>query len=170
MNDGEPRANDLAGLREQIDGIERRVLRRIDPGARAMVIAVAVFVLVVTALLPWIGGVSGWRVLFGQGVTIKIDVLPRAFGIGVFLFGVLGSALALGSRRWWVAWVCTLGSGVCTVLGVVSVWSQQTSPSHQPGPGPGLGLILAVLTMLVLVITWARIVWSRPGGLFTNTD
>ena len=171
--DGGPVSSDnsgkeLGGLQEQIDDVGRGLLRRIDPGTRAMAVAVAVFVLVITALLPWIGGVPGWQVLVGQADNVRIDVLPRVFSFGVYVFGVLGSAIALGTRRWWVAWLCTLGSGVFTVLGVVSIWSQQSSPSHQPGPGPGPGLILALLTMLVLVITWARIVWSRPGGLFNR--
>jgi hypothetical protein len=157
----------LAHLREQIDQVERGVLRRIDPGVKAMVIAVAVFVLVIAALLPWVHGVAGWQVLVaGPNTNAKADIVPRVFGIGVYAFGVLGSAIALGTRRWGVAWLCSLGCGAFTVLGLVSLWSQQTSASHQPGPGPGAGLILAVLCMLVLAVSWARTVWSRPGGVF----
>ena len=52
----------------------------------------------------------------------------------------LGSALSLGLRRWAVAWLATLGCGLFTVLGLVSIWSQQTTTSHQAGPGPGAGL------------------------------
>lgn len=161
---------DLTALRVEIDRVERGVLRRIDPGMRAMVIAVAVLVVIIAGLLPWVNGVSGWQVLFGasSGTDSKIDVVPRLFALGVFLFGLLGSVLALGTRRWGVAWLCALGSGAFTVLGVLSIWSQQTTASHQPGPGPGPGLILAVLAMLVLVITWARVVWSRPGGLYSH--
>lgn len=157
----------LANLREQIDQVERGVLRRIDPGAKAMIIAVAVFILVIAALLPWVHGVAGWQVLVsGPNTSSKADVIPRVFGIGVFVFGVLGSAIALGTRRWTVAWVCAFGCGAFTVLGVVSLWAQQSSASHQPGPGPGAGLILAELCMLVLAVNWARAVWSRPGGVF----
>jgi hypothetical protein len=157
----------LANLREQIDQVERGVLRRIDPGGKAMIIAVAVFVLVVAALLPWVHGVAGWQVLVvAPNTSSKADVIPRVFGIGVFVFGVLGSAIALGTRRWVVAWACALGCGAFTVLGVVSLWAQQSSASHQPGPGPGAGLILAELCVLVLAVNWARTVWSRPGGVF----
>lgn len=164
---GEPRS-DIAELRAEIDQVERGVLRRIDPGARAMVVAVAVLVLIVATLLPWVDGLSGWQLLSGQPGAAKIDVLPRVFGIGSFAFAVLGSAVALGLRRWGIAWICALGCGAFTVVGLLAVWSQQSTSSHQPGPGPGGGLVLAVLVMLALAITWARIVWSRPGGLFAH--
>lgn len=160
---------DMAALRAQVDEVDG-VHRRIDPGARAMVIAVCVLVLVIAALLPWVAGAAGWQVLFGQagGSQGKIDIIPRLFAIGVFVFGFVGSAVSLGVRRWSVAWLATLGCGLCTVIGLVSIWSQQTTTSHLAGPGPGPGLILSVLVMLVLVITWARVVWSRPGGVFNR--
>jgi hypothetical protein len=160
---------DMAALKAQVDGVENGLLRRIDPGGRAMVIAVCVLVLAICAALPWVDGVPGWQVLVDQGADQgKTDILPRVFAIGVFVFGFLGSALSLGLRRWSVAWVSTLGSGMFTVLGLVSIWSQQTTTSHLAGPGPGVGLIVSVLAMLVLVIAWVRIVWSRPGGVFDN--
>jgi hypothetical protein len=161
---------DMAGLRAQIDQVETGLMRRIDPGVRAMVVAVCVLVLVICAILPWVGGAPGWQVLFDQGTggDGKIDIVPRVFAIGVFVFGFLGSALSLGMRRWSVAWVTTFGTGLFTVIGLVSIWSQQTTTSHLAGPGPGAGLIVSVITMLVLVITWARIVWSRPGGVFDH--
>lgn len=158
---------DLAELQAEIDRVERGMLRRIDPGPRAMVIAVCVLVLAICGMLPWVNGTPGWEVLFDQGPGVgKVDILPRVFAIGVFVFGFLGSALALGLRRWSVAWVSTLGCGLFTVLGLVSIWSQQTSTSHAVGPGPGAGLIVSVLAMLALVIVWVRVVWSRPGGVF----
>jgi hypothetical protein len=161
-------ADPAAGLRARVDEIGGGPSRRVDPGTRAMGLAIGVFVLVVAALLPWVGGVPGWHLLLGVPEPVKIDVLPRVFAMGVFAFGLLGTALVLVTRRWWLAWLCTLASGVFTVLGVVSVWSQQSSPSHQSGPGPGIGLVLALLTMLVLTVLWARIVWSRPGGVFNR--
>lgn len=159
---------DLSGLREQVDQVERGLLRRIDPGLRAMVVAVGVLLLLIAVLLPWVDGASGWEVLSGQGAggAGKIDIVPRVFAIGVFVFGVLGSAISLGVRRWAVAWATTLGSGAFTVIGLLSIWSQQTTSSHLAGPGPGAGLILSVITMLILTIVWAGVVWSRPGGVF----
>jgi hypothetical protein len=160
--------NEMAALRAEVDKVEHGLLRRFDPGMRAMVIAVAVLVLAIAAILPWVSGVPGWQLLFGHNDLVKIDVLPRVFAGGVFGFGLVGSALSLGLRRWVIAWVVTLGCGAFTVLGLVSVWSQQTTSSHQFGPGPGAGLVIAELTMVVLVITWTRVVWSRPGGLFSH--
>jgi hypothetical protein len=169
MTDEEDYA-DMLRLRAQVDEVENRMSRRIDPGVRAMVIAVCVLLLAIASILPWVDGAAGWQVLFAQGPGSagKVDFLPRLFAIGVFVFGFLGSALSLGLRRWSVAWLATFGCGLFTVLGLVSIWSQQTTTSHQAGPGPGAGLIVSVLVMVVLVITWARVVWSRPGGVFSH--
>ena len=163
-----PESLNIAQLREQVDEVERGVMRRIDPGIRAMVIAVCALVLIVAAILPWVSGNSGWEVVSGAANLVSINVLPRIFGIGVYVFGLLGSAVTLAARRWSLAWLCTLGCGFFTVFGLVSIWSQESSPSHQPGPGPGIGLDIALIVMLVLTITWARVVWSRPGGVFDN--
>ncbi|WP_223199235.1 Rv2732c family membrane protein [Solihabitans fulvus] len=159
---GEPA--EWADLRQEIDGVERSMARRIDPGVGAVVIAVAVLVLLVAAILPWIGTVSGWQVLTGQiPEGIKVGVLPRVFSYALTFVGVLGSALALALRRWGLAWVCALGGFASTVIGVLSIWSQQTTTSHHPGPGPGGGLVLAVLAVLVLASQWLRIAASRPN-------
>jgi hypothetical protein len=161
---------DIARLREQVDQVERGLLRRIDPGVRAMIVAVGVLVLVIAGLLPWVNGASGWEVLSSQGAggDGRVDVVPRVFAIGVFVFGVLGSVVSLGLRRWALAFGTAMGSGAFTVLGFLSIWSQQTTTSHFAGPGPGAGLIISVLVLLVLTIVWARIVWSRPGGVLGN--
>jgi len=162
---------EMEALRTKVDQAYGRH-RRIDPGVHAMVIAVCVLVLAVASLLPWVAGAPGWQVLFDQGTGSqgKIDFIPRLFAIGVFVFGFLGSAVSLGARRWSVAWVTTLGCGLFMVLGVVSIWSQQTTTSHEAGPGPGAGLIMSVLVMVVLVVTWARVVYSRPGGVFNRSS
>ncbi|HEX4701880.1 MAG TPA: hypothetical protein VH352_07120 [Pseudonocardiaceae bacterium] len=161
---------ELARLRARVDEVDNPLSRRIDPGMRAMVISVCVLLLAIAALLPWVQGAAGWQVLFDQGAGSagKVDFLPRLFAIGVFLFGFLGSALSLGLRRWSIAWLATLGCGLFTVLGLVSIWSQQTTTSHQAGPGPGAGLVISVVVMVVLAVSWARVVWSRPGGVFTH--
>jgi hypothetical protein len=159
----------MEALRAQVDQVADGMMRKIDPGPRAMVIAVGVLVLAICAALPWVDGTAGWQVLLDEGSGAeKVDILPRVFAIGVFVFGFVGSGLSLGSRRWGIAWISTFGCGLVTVLGLVSIWSQQTTTSHQAGPGPGPGLILSVLTMLALVIVWVRVVWSRPGGVFDH--
>lgn len=152
-----------AALRAEIDRVGRRSERRFDPGMRAVLIAVAVLVLMVAATLPWAGGDIGWNLLFGQGDQQKVaGIAPRAF-LGVALaFGVIGSMAALIIRRYGAAWVCSLGSDLSVLFGALSVWSLQTSSSHQPGPGPGPGLVLAVLAVLALAILWAGIAWRKP--------
>lgn len=150
--------NDVAGLREEIDEVERSAARMIEPGTRGFVIAVLVFLLMITQLLPWVGESAGWQVLvYGEDGAI-----PRLFAATSAGFGIGASALALITRRWWLAWVCALGSCVASVDGVLAIWSQQSSSAPgQPGAGPGLGMILALVVVIVLAANWLRTAWSR---------
>lgn len=145
-------------LRDEIDDVERTALRTVDPGARAVVIAAAVMLLLVATLLPWIGGASGWEVLRGTtGPALDVGLLPRLFAGVALGFGVVLSALALLSLRWGLVWVCALGCAYAVVDGIWAIWSRQTTD----GPGPGVGMVLAVLAVLVLASQWLRLAWSR---------
>ncbi|GGM62044.1 membrane protein [Longimycelium tulufanense] len=153
---------DLSELRAELDAVERGVLRQIDPGPKALLIAVAVLALLVAAILPWVGEISGWQVLLGQHDG-PVHLVPKLFAGFAFGVGVLLSALTLTMRRWGLAWAAAWGCALTTMLGVLSVWSQQTGPGvHDPGPGPSIGLIVAVLAALVLAVQWFRVAWSRP--------
>ena len=137
---------------------ERERLRRVDPGPRALLIAGVILVLVLTSVLPWIGGASGWQVLTGQAdPALHVGLLPRLFSINSTIVGIAVGALALATRRWAIAWIAALAGVVVSFEGVIAIWSRQTVPNA----GPGIGLILAVVCMFVLAITWLRIVWSR---------
>ena len=149
----------MAALRAEIDSVERDMVRRLEPGWWAMVVAVAVFVLLVAELLPWIGSDSGWRVLLGQADPAgRAGVLPRLFAASSLCLGVLASSVALAARRWSLAWLCALGCAFSVVHGLWAVWSRQTS--GETGPGPGM--VLALATMAVLAIQWIRLAWSHP--------
>ncbi|GJF02901.1 hypothetical protein PSD17_18630 [Pseudonocardia sp. D17] len=147
----------LSELDRELRDVARRVERRIDPGATAMVVSIAVLVLIGAFLLPWIGDVAGWSILVGGE---WFGILPRLFTITALLFGVVGSALALGLRYWALAWVCAAGCGISTINGVWAVWSRQISVP-QGGVGPSIGLVLALLAIVVLAATWARIALRR---------
>jgi len=54
-----PDPEGIAGLRAEIDAVERSVLRQVDPGGRAVVIASAIMVLLLAVTLPWVGQASG---------------------------------------------------------------------------------------------------------------
>ncbi|HEV7908996.1 MAG TPA: hypothetical protein VGP03_12675 [Pseudonocardiaceae bacterium] len=156
--------DDMAELRREIEAAGRSAARWFEPGALAMVIAFAVLVILVAVLLPWVGPVSGLQVLLGDVPNeVKVGVVPRVFACAAVVAGVLGSALGLTLRRWAIAWLCALGCFIGSVTGVLSIWSTQTTTSHQPGPGPGVGLVIAVAAVVVLLVTWVRIAASRPG-------
>ena len=129
--------------------------RQVDYGPGVLVAAVGVLLLVLAAVLPWTGrGATGWEVVFAEpGVT----VLPRLFGTLVLVFGVVGSLVALLTRRWAAVFVTAAGCAVTSVTGLWAVWSQNTVL----GNGPGLGLVLALLTMIVLAGRWASYAFSR---------
>ncbi len=152
---------DLDALRAEIEAAERRVAREIEPGPRAFVVAILVFVLLGSFILPHTGDVRGWDVLFSShGAGAAAVALPsRVFAWLALVFGVGFSMLALMTRRWALAWVALAGSAIASAAGLLAVWSRQTVAAGHPGPG--IGLIVAWITVILLTFHWARVVWSR---------
>jgi hypothetical protein len=152
---------DFDAFRTEIEAAERRVAREIEPGARAVVVAVLVFVLLGSFILPHAGQVRGWDVLFGShGAGAAAVALPsRVFAWLALVFGVGFSMLALMTRRWALSWVALAGSAIASGAGLLAVWSRQSAPAGHPGPG--IGLIVAWITVMLLTFHWARVVWSR---------
>jgi len=148
-------------FRDDIDAAERRIAREIDPGARALIVAILVFVLIGSFALPHTGDVRGWVVLFStRGAGKAAIALPsRVFAWLALVFGVGFSMLALLTRRWALAWVALAGSAVASAAGLLAVWSRQTVAHGHPGPG--FGLIVAWIAIILLTFHWARVVWSR---------
>jgi hypothetical protein len=155
------RGGDFDAFRTDIEAAERRVAREIDPGARAVVVAVLVFVLLGSFILPHTGHVRGWDVLFGShGAGAAGVALPsRVFAWLALVFGVGFSMLALVTRRWALAWVALVGSAIACPAGLLAIWTRQTAPAGHPGPG--VGLFVAWITVILLTFHWARVVWSR---------
>jgi hypothetical protein len=146
-----------------IEDAERRVAREIDPGARALVVAILVFVILASFVLPHTGGARGLDVLVGDDAAIRAAIaLPsRVFVWLILVFSVGFSILALMTRRWALAWIALAGSAVACPIGMLAVWSRQTVAA--PHPGPGIGLILAWIAVILLSFHWARVVWSRTA-------
>ena len=157
---GEQHFDDFKG---DLEAAERRVAREIDPGVRALTIAIFVFVLLVTLVLPHTGGARGLDVLVGTDTAISNGIaLPsRVFAWLALVFGVGFSILALLTRRWALAWIALAGSTVSSFLGLLAVWSRQTAPDSYPGPGTGL--IPAWLAVVMLAYNWARVVLARSA-------
>ena len=150
----------IAALRARIDAVERSALRRVDPGARAAVIAGAIMVLLLAMTLPWVGDASGWDVLSGTAHPVdRVGLFPRMFGGVALGLGVGLSMLALLTRRWGLVWASALGCSYCVLDGVWAIWSRQTV--HGLSPGPGIGLVLTVLAMAVLAVQWLWLALSR---------
>lgn len=154
---------DIDAIRAEIEAAERRVAREIDPGPRALVVAILVFVLLGSFILPHTGQVRGWDVLFsshGAGAA-AVGLPSRVFAWLALVFGVGFSMLALMTRRWALAWIALAGSSIASATGLLAVWSRQTvAVGH---PGPGVGLIVAWITVVLLTFHWARVVWSRTA-------
>lgn len=142
-------------LRDEIDEVGRRAARTVELGNRAMVISVAVFVLLVGLILPWMNDSSGLEVLIGQEAG-KASMVPRLFAATAVLFGVVASALTLTTRRWVFAWVGAAGGWFASVDGLLAIWSRQSSDT-----APGIGMIIAVVAMVAIAIQWFRIAASR---------
>lgn len=158
---GETDVAEFDAYRSEIEAAERRVAREIEPGARALVVSILVFLLVGSFVLPHTGDVRGWDMLFNShgAKTVVVDLPMRVFAWLALVFGVVFSMLALLTRRWAVAWVALAGSGVASVAGMLAVWSRQTVPAGHPGPG--IGLFVAWIAIMLLTFHWARAVWQR---------
>lgn len=146
-----------------IEDAERRVAREIDPGARALVVAGLVFVILLSFVLPHTGGAKGLDALLGTDAAVEAAVaLPsRVFLWLILVFSVGFSILALLTRRWALAWIALAGSAVACPIGMLAVWSRQTVA--EPHPGPGLGLVVAWIAVILLTFHWIRVVWSRTA-------
>lgn len=153
--------DDFEAYKADLEAAERRVAGEIDPGLRALVVAVLVFVLLVSFLLPHTGAARGIDVLMGDDTAISVGIaLPsRIFCWLALVFGVGFSMLALLTRRWTLAWVALAGSALGSAIGLLAVWSRQTATHGHPGPG--IGLIIGWLTLFLLAFHWARVVWTR---------
>lgn len=148
-------------LQAALEAEELRVVREIDSGAKIFVlIAVLVFMLLGSFILPHTGQVRGWDVLFdSHGAGAAAVALPlRIFAWLSLVFGVGFSMLALMTRRWVLAWIALAGAAMASMVGLLAVWSRQTVAVGQPGPG--VGLIVAWITLILLTFHWARVVWS----------
>lgn len=155
--------SDFDDFKGDLDAVERRMAREIDPGARALVVAILVFVILLTFVLPHTGGAKGLDVLIGSvAATDEAISLPsRVFVWLVLVFGVGFSMLALLTRRWAIAWVALAGSAVAVPIGMLAVWSRQTVAAGHAGPS--YGLIIAWIAVILLTFHWIRVVWSRTS-------
>jgi hypothetical protein len=163
MSHGDRNEPGFDEFRDEIDEAERRVAREIDPGARALVVAVLVFVILLSFVLPHTGSAKGLDVLVGDDAAIReaIALPSRVFTWLILVFSVGFSILALTTRRWGLAWIALAGSAIACPIGMLAVWSRQTVA--EPHPGPGFGLIIAWIAVILLSFHWARVVWSRTA-------
>ena len=147
----------------ELEAAERRVAGEIDPGLRGVVVAVLVFVLVVSLVLPHTGGARGVDVLIGDAKAISVGtaVPSQIFTWLVLVFGIGFSMLALLTRRWTVAWIALAGTAVAIPLGMLAIWTRQTATHGEPGPG--IGLIIGWIAVILLAFHWARVVWTRSA-------
>ncbi|RZK75356.1 MAG: hypothetical protein EOP28_00260 [Rhodococcus sp. (in: high G+C Gram-positive bacteria)] len=150
---------------KDFDDAEKKVAGEIDPGARALVVAIAVVVLLGSLTLPHSGVANGWEVLvYGDDAQAETIALPsRLFVWFDVVFGVVVSMLALVTRRWALAWVALAGTAVSIVFGMLAIWSRQTPAPGIEAAGPGIGLIIGWLTVIVLTFHWLKVVWSRTA-------
>lgn len=160
---GDPGNGGFDQFKGDIEDVERRMAREFEPGSRALVVAVLVFVVLLSLILPHTGGAKGFDVLVGAEAALREGVsLPsRVFTWLALVFSVGFSILALLTRRWAVAWVALAGSAVACPIGMLAVWSRQTAAEQYPGPG--IGLVIGWIAVIVLTFHWARVVWSRTA-------
>ncbi|MBT0567902.1 hypothetical protein [Williamsia sp. CHRR-6] len=146
---------------------EQKVAGEIDPGARAVVVASAVLVAILSMVLPHTGSANGFDVLTFSSAAAneRVTVTSRVFVYLLVVFGIAMSMLALVTRRWAVAWVALAGSAVSVVAGMLAVWSRNTPgvDGIEPPHSAGFGLLLGWFAMMVITFHWSRVVWARTS-------
>jgi hypothetical protein len=167
-----PDENGFEDLRRDVDAVERRMAREIEPGARAVFVAVLLLALLASFTLPHTGEVRGWDVLAGSPLLAENNVsfVHRLFVWFALFFGVVISMLALMTRRWGLAWVAFAGSAVSTVLGMLAIWSRQTLRADLAGGGPGYGLVIAWIAIGLLAFSWLGVVWAQSSILLAAEE
>lgn len=153
---GDP-GDELAPMEAELADVERRVATRVEPGSLAAGVVAGMLMLLAAFSLPWTDAIAGWEVLVGAAA---LGLLPPLFAYASVGFGVLGSAAALATRWWGLAWLCAMGCGFSVLAGVWAIWSRQITVPHG-GAGAGLGLALGMLAMVVLTFCWVRIALRR---------
>src|SRR6201988_984280 len=121
MRESQRNKGEFDAFRDDIEAAERRIAREIEPGARALVVAILIFVLIASFILPHTGHVRGWDVLFStHGSGAAAVALPsRGFAWLALVFGVGFSMLALLARGWALAGVALAGSAVASAAGLL---------------------------------------------------
>ncbi|GAA1480544.1 hypothetical protein GCM10009624_09840 [Gordonia sinesedis] len=158
-------ADGFAAYAADLRKAERKVAGEIDPGARALVVAVAVCLAMVSLVLPHTGSASGVDVLVSAPAAAaeRVTITSKVFVYLLLIFGIGASVFALLTRRWIIAWIALCGSAVSCVAGLLAWWSRNT-----PGVGGvtppswvGIGLVLGWAAALILTFHWSRVVWAR---------
>ncbi|QMU19521.1 hypothetical protein [Gordonia rubripertincta] len=146
---------------------ERKVAGEIDPGARAVVVAIAVLLAMVSLVLPHTGSVTGLEVLsFAPAAAAeRVTIVSKIFVYLVAIFGIVISMLALLTRRWILAWIALCGCAIACVAGMLAWWSRNTPGvgGVEPPSGVGIGLVLGWVSVFVLTFHWSRVVWARSS-------
>ncbi|MCZ4558607.1 hypothetical protein O4215_23895 [Rhodococcus maanshanensis] len=157
--------DDLSRYRADFLEIENRVTREFVAGWRRPAITAVVLVLTVGLALPHAGSLPAWAVLAG-GPNPEHVATPaplRLFIVFVVIFGVIVSMLGTWSRRWAIAQIAVMGTGVGTVIGLLGYWSQQSLPPGIRPTGIEYGLILTWAGMAALTALWVPVVLSRAN-------
>lgn len=140
---------------------EKNAAAEVAMGAKRWVLAACVTVYLVTLLLPFAGGVSGWQILALTDASrdARTTLTEYLFAWTSFLgLGVL-TTLAVALRRFTVAvpaWMLTTVSLVFSVLGI---WLRNQSA---PETSRDIGYYLAALAVVVAVFTLFPVILSRP--------
>ncbi|QOV98024.1 hypothetical protein RCF27_18785 [Rhodococcus pyridinivorans] len=152
---------DLSAYRNDFARIEKKVAGEFDAGRRGRVLAICVVVLTVCMVLPQTSSAWSWTV-FGSwfGDTAPVAVPLRIFAALALVFGVVISTLALWLRRWKLASLAMLGSGLSSFFGLLAYWSQAGMITNAPHH-PTVALIAEWLVMIVMTSQWLPIVLSR---------
>ena len=160
---GDPGNAGFEQFKGDIEDVERRMAREFEPGSRALVVAVLVFVVLLSLILAAHRRRQGLRRAGGRGRRGQRRGVAAVAGVHVAGAGVLGRLLDAGAADPPVGTRVGRPGGFGGRLPDRDARGVVAADRGRAVPGPGIGLVIGWIAVIVLTFHWARVVWSRTA-------
>lgn len=145
---------------ETLAQAEKTAASTVDMGAKRWVLAAACALYAAALFIPFVGGVSGWQVLFASdaatqahtAITEYVFAWSSLVGVGVL------TSLAVASQRFALAVPAWMVSTVSLVFSILGIWLRNSSGVEV---SRGVGYYIAILAVVAVVFTVFPLILSR---------
>lgn len=150
---------------DELARAEQRAGAKLADGTFRWVLLGCAAVYLVALFLPFAGGASGWNVLAATDAarSAETKITEYAFTWVSFLGLGVVTTIAMLTRRYRVAVVGWLLTGVAMVLSVLAIWLRRSSTTWEAGLHHGPGIYLAILCVIVAVFAYIPAITRRAA-------